>query len=155
MVDDEGRVKDLLGNINKALQVIHWHDSLNANMVATCLPSPLSITLQSRVRTPQNSPGITRTEVGNLVTFKFGSKLPEAESWFQTLAGSELNLLFALISSPTVVQGNSYTDNALRRILVPRTGQKVLVLLLPSFKAIHIWTMLYAASSCLGLDRKF
>jgi fatty acid synthase subunit beta len=76
---------------------------------------------------PKTSPGITRTKVGNLVTFKFGSKLPETESWFQTLAGSELNWLFALISSPTVVQGNSYIDNALRRILVPRAGQKVVV----------------------------
>jgi fatty acid synthase subunit beta len=45
------------------------------------------------------------------------------------LAGSELNWLFALISSPTVVQGTSYVDNALlvRRILVPRAGQKVVV----------------------------
>jgi fatty acid synthase subunit beta len=43
------------------------------------------------------------------------------------LAGSELNWLFALVSSPTVVQGTSYVDNALRRILVPRAGQKVVV----------------------------
>ena len=43
------------------------------------------------------------------------------------MAGSELNWLFALISSPTVVQGTSYVDNALRRILVPRAGQKVVV----------------------------
>ena len=28
--------------------------------------------------------------VGNLVTFKFGSKFSETESWFQTLAGSAL-----------------------------------------------------------------
>ena len=54
-------------------------------------------------------------------------KLPETESWFQTLAGSELNWLFALISSPTVFQGTSYVHKALRRILVPRAGQKVVV----------------------------
>ena len=35
-------------------------------------------------------------------------------------SGSEFNWLFALISSPTVVQDTSYVDNALRRILVPR-----------------------------------
>jgi fatty acid synthase subunit beta len=61
------------------------------------------------------------------VCILFGSKLPETESWFQTLAGSKLNWLFALIFSPTVVQGSSYVDNALRRILVPRVGQKVVV----------------------------
>jgi fatty acid synthase subunit beta len=62
-----------------------------------------------------------------LVTFKFGSKLPDTENWFRTLGGSELNWLFGLISSPTIVQGTSYVDNALRRILVPRAGQKVVV----------------------------
>jgi len=54
-------------------------------------------------------------------------RLKGSESWFRALAGSELNWLFALISSPTVVQGTSYVDNALRRILVPRAGQKVVV----------------------------
>jgi fatty acid synthase subunit beta len=98
-----------------------------ANMVVTCLPSPLDYLAVQSKGAPKTLPDITRTEVGNLVTFKFGPKLPETESWFQTLAGSELNWLFALISSPTVVQGNSYINNALRRILVPRAGQKVVV----------------------------
>ena len=41
--------------------------------------------------------------------------------------GSELNWLFALTSSPTIVQNTSYVDNALCCILVPRAGQKVAV----------------------------
>jgi hypothetical protein len=76
---------------------------------------------------PKNLFGVTRTEVGNLVTFKFGSKLPKTESWLETLAGSELNWLFALVSSPTVVQDTSYVDISLRCILAPRAGQKVVV----------------------------
>ena len=62
-----------------------------------------------------------------MITFTFGSKLPETESWFQTLAGLELNWLFALISSPIVFQSTSYVHKALRCILVPRAGQKVVV----------------------------
>jgi fatty acid synthase subunit alpha len=98
-------------------------------MVVTCLPSPLDYLAVQSKDAPKTLPDITRTEVGNLVTFKFGPKLPETESWFQTSAVSELSWLFALelISSPTVVQGNSYIDNALRRILVPRAGQEVVV----------------------------
>ena len=47
---------------------------------------------------------------------------------FRTLAGSELNWLFALISSPTDVQDTSNVDNGLRRIFVPQAGrQKVIV----------------------------
>jgi fatty acid synthase subunit alpha, fungi type len=37
------------------------------------------------------------------------------------------SLSSALISSPTVVQDTLYVNNALRRILVPRAGQKVVV----------------------------
>jgi fatty acid synthase subunit alpha len=57
-----------------------------------------------------------------LSNLRLGSKLPKTG----LLAGSELNWLFALVSS-TIVQDTSYVDNALRRILVPRAGQKVVV----------------------------
>ena len=117
-------VKDLLGNINKALIQRLLERKYGGDKSAVPTIDYLAVQRKAVLKT---LPGIIRAEVGNLVTFKFGSKLPETESWFQTLAGSELNWLFALISSPTVVQGSSYVDNALRRILVPRVGQKVVV----------------------------
>jgi fatty acid synthase subunit alpha len=123
MVKDEP-VKDLLGNINRALIQRLLERKYGGDK--STVPTIDYLAVQSKA-VPKNLPGVTRTEVGNLVTFKFGSKLPETESWLQTLAGSELNWLFALVSSPTVVQGTSYVDNALRRILVPRAGQKVVV----------------------------
>ena len=92
----------------------------------SAVPTIDYLAVQSKT-VPQTLPGVTRTEVDNSVTFKFGSKLPETDSWFQTLAGLELNWLFASISSPIVVQDTSYVDNVLRRILVPRAGQKVVV----------------------------
>ena len=123
MVKDEP-VKDLLGNINKALIKRLLERKYGGD--ETTIPTIDYLAVQSKV-TPKSLPGVTRTETGNSVTFKFGSQLPQTEAWLQTLAGSELNWLFALVSSPTVVQGASYVDNALRRILAPRTGQKVIV----------------------------
>jgi len=123
IVKDEP-VKDLLDNINKALIQRLLERKYGGDMSA--VPTIDYLAVQCKAF-PKSLPGVTRTEGGNLVTFKVGSTLPETESWFRTLAGSELNWLFALISSPTVVQDTSYVDNALRRILVPRAGQKVVV----------------------------
>ena len=121
IVKDEP-VKDLLGNINKALIQRLLERKYGGDKSAVPTIDYLAVQRKAVLKT---LPGIIRAEVGNLVTFKFGSKLPETESWFQTLAGSELNWLFALISSPTVVQGSPYVNNALRRILVPQVGQKL------------------------------
>lgn len=108
-------VKDHLGNINKArlLERKYGGDK-------SAIPTIDYLAVQSKAIS-RTLPGITRTEVGNL-----DLNFPRLKAGL-TLAGSELNWLFALISSPTVVQGSSYVDNALRRILVPRVGQKVVV----------------------------
>jgi fatty acid synthase subunit beta len=45
----------------------------------------------------------------------------------ELLGGNKLNWLRALLTSNIVVQGTSYIDNPLRRILAPRAGQKVVV----------------------------
>ena len=123
MVKDEP-VKDLLGNVNKVLIERLLERKYGGDKSA--IPTIDYLAAQSKA-VPKTLSGVIRTEVGSSITFEFGSKLPETESWFQTLAGSELNWLFALISSPTVVQNTSYVDNAVRRILVPRAGQKVVV----------------------------
>ncbi len=58
------------------------------------------------------------------------SLLPAAEHWLQVLAGSELNWWHAIVQSEFVVQGTSYIANPLRRVLVPRAGQKIIIRLL-------------------------
>jgi len=123
IVKDEP-VKDLLGNINKALIQRLLKSKYGGSESAIPIIDYLAV--QGKA-VSKYLPGVARTETDNSVAFKFGSKLPEAEAWFQTLAGSELNWLFALVSSPTIVQGTSYVDNALRRILVPRAGQTVVL----------------------------
>jgi fatty acid synthase subunit alpha, fungi type len=123
VVKDEP-VKDLLGNINKALIQRLLERKYGGDMSAVPTIDYLAV---PRNTVSRSLPGVAYTEAGNLVTFKFGSQLPETETWFRTLAGLELNWLFALVSSPTIVQGTSYVDNTLRRILAPRAGQKVVV----------------------------
>ncbi|KAJ1735055.1 fatty acid synthase alpha subunit Lsd1, partial [Coemansia biformis] len=54
---------------------------------------------------------------------KTKAQLPGDEAWLETLAGSELGWLRALLMAPVVVQGYKYASNAARRVLRPRAGQ--------------------------------
>jgi fatty acid synthase subunit alpha, fungi type len=67
---------------------------------------------------------------GNEVKLTPPVSLPAAEHWLQVLAGSELNWWHAIVRSEFVVQGTSYIANPLRRVLVPRPGQKIVIRLL-------------------------
>ena len=51
--------------------------------------------------------------------------LPNKTAWLEHLAGTEFGWRRALIGSPTIVQGSSYIDNPIRRLLAPRLGQTV------------------------------
>ena len=66
-------------------------------------------------------------KAGNEITYMLGENLPETSSWLDTLAGPNLSWLRALLTSVTIVQGTSYIDNPIRRLLVPRCGQRVVV----------------------------
>jgi fatty acid synthase subunit alpha, fungi type/fatty acid synthase subunit beta, fungi type len=92
MVKDE-LVKDLLGSINKALiQRKYGGDK-------STIPILDYLAVQGKA-VPASLPGVARTKIGNSVTFKFGSKLPETGDWFHsTLAGSELNWLLQLFKA--------------------------------------------------------
>jgi fatty acid synthase subunit alpha, fungi type len=52
--------------------------------------------------------------------------------WLEILAGSELSWLRALLTSTTIVQGHSYINNPIQRLLAPRPLQKVVVTSLDS-----------------------
>jgi fatty acid synthase subunit alpha, fungi type len=53
--------------------------------------------------------------------------LPSAEHRLRALAVSELNWWHSIVRSEFVVQGTSYIANPLRRVLVPRAGQKIVI----------------------------
>lgn len=123
VVKDEP-IKDLLGNINSSLvqRLLELRYDGDESKVPTAdyltvAPAPL----------PSLPSSVLRTESEGEVTYKFGETLPEASQWLEILAGPQLNWLRAFVSSTTIVQGSSYINNPMRRILVPRSGQKVVV----------------------------
>lgn len=63
---------------------------------------------------------------GNL-TFHVPTTVPDTGVWLDNLAGPHLNWLRALLTSSTIVRGSSYVDNPIRRLLAPRTGQRVVI----------------------------
>jgi fatty acid synthase subunit alpha len=75
---------------------------------------------------PEALPGIQKVDVRGEVTYTLGESLPEPSSWLETLAGPDPSWLRALLTSVTIVQGTSYIDNPIRRLLAPRPGQKVI-----------------------------
>ncbi|KDR66848.1 hypothetical protein GALMADRAFT_216738 [Galerina marginata CBS 339.88] len=123
VVKDEP-VKDLLGNINKSLiqRLLERKYAGDASSV----PSIDYLAVEPEPAA-KNLPGVVRTESGSTVTFEIGSQIPDALAWLETLSGSELSWIRALLTSTIIVQGTSYIDNPLRRILAPRAEQKVVV----------------------------
>lgn len=71
--------------------------------------------------------GVKRVETANETSFTFGEMLPELSPWLDALAGPQLSWLRAFVTSPTIVQGRAYIDNPIRRLLTPRSGQKVVI----------------------------
>ncbi|KAK7446754.1 fatty acid synthase alpha subunit Lsd1 [Stygiomarasmius scandens] len=93
---------------------------------------------------------VSRTVSDKKIIYQLGKQLPEASAWLSTLAGSELNCLHALISSTTIVQGTSYVNNPLRRLLIPRPNQKVVIALNGSVPSS---VTLYGAARSYGVHK--
>jgi fatty acid synthase subunit alpha len=92
-------------------------------------------------------PGVHVLRAGDEIKLTLSASLPAAEHWLQVLAGSELNWWHAFVQSEFVVQGTSYIANPLRRILVPRAGQKINIRLLDG-QPNHI--SIYGAARLFG-----
>jgi fatty acid synthase subunit alpha len=65
-------VKDLLGNINKALIQRLLESKYGGDK--SVVPTIDYLAVQSKA-VPKTLPGVTRTEVGNLATFKFETRI--------------------------------------------------------------------------------
>ncbi|KAI9314935.1 fatty acid synthase [Dichotomocladium elegans] len=55
------------------------------------------------------------------------SALPDAESWYQTIAGPSYNWLRALLTSQFIVQNKKFVDNPIKQLFRPRVGQQVII----------------------------
>ena len=116
VVKDEP-VKDLLGNTNKTLIKCLIERKYGGYESAVPTVDYLAVAPQAAAGLPA---GVVRT-------YHFGKTLPETSAWLETLAGDKLNWIRAFVMSNIIVQGISYINNPLRRILVPRVGQKIVV----------------------------
>lgn len=123
VVKDEP-IKDLLGNINNAL--IKRLLERKYNNDASTIPTVDYLGAEPAFL-PQSLPGVSSTEGASSITYEIGSVVPDTAAWLEILAGPTLGWLRALVASPTIVQGTSYIDNPLRRVLAPRPGQKIVV----------------------------
>ncbi|KAF9467993.1 fatty acid synthase [Collybia nuda] len=116
-------VKELLGNINKSLierllkRKYHGDESTIPTIDYLATQPKLASSLIS----------VERSESKGDVTYEVSDVLPDTSMWLDILGGDQLGWLRALLTSPTIVQGSSYVDNPLRRLLAPRIGQKVVI----------------------------
>jgi enoyl reductase-like protein len=119
-------IKSLLGNVVSYLveQVLNHYYAGDKSAIPTV--EYLSVIPPSISQMPAICS--VRCEVGDgQKSFMIGDNIPDASTWLETLAGPELNWLRALLTSRTIVQGKSYIDNPIRRLLVPRPSQRVVV----------------------------
>ncbi|KII85134.1 hypothetical protein PLICRDRAFT_45274 [Plicaturopsis crispa FD-325 SS-3] len=118
-------IKDLLGNINaelvaKLLEQQYGGDESKIPTIDYLAPKTAAVVPVS---------GVERVESASEITYTIGENVPAASQWLQELAGSKLSWQRALLTSPIIVQGTSYIDNPVSRLLAPRAGQKVVVAL--------------------------
>uniref|UniRef100_A0A0W0EUQ4 Putative fatty acid synthase n=1 Tax=Moniliophthora roreri TaxID=221103 RepID=A0A0W0EUQ4_MONRR len=116
-------IKDLLGNINSSLidrllERKYGGDKSKVPTVDYLAVSPSPSKVPSTIK---------RTESKGEVVYEFGKTLPTVSEWLEVLAGPSLNWLQALVGSTTIVQGTSYINNPIRRLLIPRPHQKAVV----------------------------
>ena len=78
-------------------------------------------------RTPAELPGVERLDGKVEVTYKISGVVPDTFLWLETLAGDRLSWLRAFVTFPTFVQGGSFVDSPIRRLLAPRIRQTVVI----------------------------
>ncbi|KAJ2872376.1 fatty acid synthase alpha subunit Lsd1 [Coemansia aciculifera] len=86
---------------------------IGAQLQATALPADIVVQTTDTVRTYQ----LPDTQ----------DQLPDLDSWLNALAGPTNSWLRALLTAPTIVEGSSYVDNYVRRVLRPRPSKVVTV----------------------------
>ncbi|KAF9648674.1 fatty acid synthase [Thelephora ganbajun] len=114
-------INDMFGNITKNLikKLLDRYYDGDASTVPTIdylapPPTPPAVLVKS-------------IKAKGSLTFHVPIPVPDASLWLENLAGPHLSWLRALLTSPTIVRDSSYVNNPIRRLLTPRTGQKVVI----------------------------
>lgn len=109
-------IKDIMGNIHDGHIARLVKDLYNGD--ASKIPVVEFFGGSAPVKV-DTLPGVSIEKTASKITYKIGSKLPEQADWLNALAGTELNWLFAFITTKRVVQGYNFVANPLHKILGP------------------------------------
>lgn len=118
-------IKELLGNIESALiaKILEQYYDNDE----TKIPTVDFLSGISGADSVEALEGVQIISGATSTTYKVVDPLPNVLQWLSLLSGPSSNWLRALLVSPTIVQGNDYLDNPMRRVFAPRTGQSVIV----------------------------
>ncbi|KZW02887.1 fatty acid synthase [Exidia glandulosa HHB12029] len=116
-------IADLFGNIQASLVksiLDRFYGGVEANV-------PTADYLGARVSaTAAALTGVEVESTEDKTTFKV-TAAPETSAWLDALAGPSSGWLRAFLSTPNVIQGQSYVPNPMKRLFAPRAGQEVVV----------------------------
>ncbi|UZJ56206.1 hypothetical protein CBS101457_005526 [Exobasidium rhododendri] len=119
-------VKDILGGVEKGLikrLLERYYDNDESKVPTLEYLSKAAPHINVDALLAEHSITATSTQGGGVRSFQVGSSVPRASDWLEVLAGPKPTWLRALLRSVSVVQGRSYIDNPISRMLSPRKGQ--------------------------------
>lgn len=120
-------VKDILGGVEKGLikrLLERYYDGDESKVPTLEYLSKAAPAVDVATLLAQHNIAASTTHAGSRI-FKIASNVPSTEQWLEVLAGPKPTWLRALLRSVSIVQGRSYADNPISRMLSPRKGQTV------------------------------
>jgi fatty acid synthase subunit beta len=120
-------VKDILGNVEKGLikrLLERYYNDDESKVPVVEYLSKAAPALNVATLLAQHNIATSTIQTGSRI-YKVADSVPQAQDWLELLAGPKPTWLRALLRSVSTVQGRSYADNPIARMLTPRKGQTV------------------------------
>lgn len=124
-------IGELLGGIESALarKLLAEYYNNDESLIPTIdylAPSPRSSDSSTLLATHAIVHSVEPTSTGGSKhVYKINGHLPPTGQWLDMLAGPKLGWLQAFLANVSVTQGDKMVDNPVKRVLAPRTGQRV------------------------------
>ncbi|MCO5566161.1 hypothetical protein L7F22_019837 [Adiantum nelumboides] len=119
-------VGEIMGNIEKGLikrLLERYYNNNEANVPSVEYLSKSAPNVEAAAVLARHN--IAASTSANSRAFHIRQSVPSTNDWLEILAGSKPTWLRALLRSVSIVQGRSYADNPISRMLTPRKGQTV------------------------------
>ncbi|PWN38866.1 hypothetical protein IE81DRAFT_327067 [Ceraceosorus guamensis] len=121
-------IKEMLGDVEQGLitrMLQRYYDGDESKVPSVDYLGPQPPALNTAALLKQHDIKATQGADGRSMTYQLGSNLPPSDDWLELLAGRSAGWFRALLRSVSIVQGKSYADNPISRILAPRKNQQV------------------------------